>query len=73
MTKSEFLTSLPDIIYHNTWGYSELNTFADSYEKKGANYRTKDKTCSYGTFGKSWLEVSELLKNKLIKDGYIKE
>ena len=71
MTKADFLVSVPDIIEHKTWGYGELEICADSKNNKGAGYRHKDNTSSCSTFGTTWLEVSEKLRNHLRSEGYI--
>lgn len=73
MTKTEFMSKLPDTIEHKTWGYGELEIIVDNKDQKGACYRHKDKTSSCGNYGLTWLEVYEKLNKHLISEGYIKE
>ena len=70
MTKSDFLSKIPDIINHKTWGYGELEIIVDNKEQKGVCYRHRDKTASCGTYGASWNEVFESLSKYLSEEGY---
>ncbi len=70
MTKREFLLGIPEIIEHPASGYGELEITVDKPDKKGVCYRHRDNTASYGTYGKSWLEVYERLNSFLIVKGH---
>lgn len=39
MTKRDFLSKIPDIINHKSWGYGELEIIVDTKEQKGVCYR----------------------------------
>jgi hypothetical protein len=71
MTKSEFLSSIPSIIEHNTWGFAELEIIVDKKDIKGVCYRHKDKTASGGTYDTTRLKVHDKLKNYLEEGGYL--
>jgi len=70
MTKRDFLSKIPDIINHKTWGYGELEIIVDNKEQKGICYRHKDKTASCGTYGATWNEVFDSLSKYLSEEGY---
>jgi hypothetical protein len=61
MTKYEFILSVPDIIEHKSSGYGELEFIIDKKNEKGVCYRHRNKTASFGTYGKDWKEVYEAL------------
>ncbi len=73
MTKLEFRSSVPDVIEHRSSGYGVLEIIADTEEKKGICYRHRDRTSSFGTWGKNWFEVHEKLMKSLAFHGYIQE
>lgn len=72
MTTKDFLHQIPDIIEHPTSGYGELEIIVDNSTQKGVCYRHRNNTASYGTYGKTWLEVYEKLNSFLIKNGHKK-
>lgn len=67
MTKAEFFSKIPSSINHPSWGYGNLEIVVDNKETKGVCYRHDNKLSSYGTYGKSWLEVFEKL-SKILTD-----
>jgi len=71
MTKKEFLSKMPDIIVHSTWGYGELEIVVDNDEQKGVCYRHLKGTSSCGTYGATWLEVYDDLYNYLVSERFI--
>lgn len=70
MTKSEFLSSVPEVIEHPTLGYAELKIIANKRGYKNVCYRYANNRASYGTNGSSWHEVYQALSAKLEKAGF---
>jgi hypothetical protein len=72
MTKQEFILKMPDILYHKTWGYAELEfmKFDPKENKVGVFYRHRDKRSSYATIKSSWQELYNDLAPHLHKDGH---
>lgn len=66
MTKEEFLSKVPQVIQHRSWGIARLEISADASHKKGVCYRHMNKkTATCGTYGISWTEVHEKLMDYL--------
>ncbi len=72
MTKSDFLSKIPDIIEHKNHGYSELSITADKVNQKGVCYLSKEKYSSCGSWGTTWQEVYNNLSQHLRSEGYMK-
>lgn len=62
MTKAEFFRCTPADIQHKEYGYGKLEIVANSKLSKGACYRHLDKTASGGSYGASWEEVDQKLR-----------
>ena len=71
MTKTDFILSVPNIIEHKSWGYGELEFITDKKNEKGVCYRHRDKTASFGTYGKDWTEVYSALIKTLKEAGCV--
>lgn len=71
MKRIDFLSKIPGIINHKTWGYGELEIIVDKKDKKGVCYRHPDNTASFGTYGSLWVNVYEKLSKHLISEGYM--
>jgi hypothetical protein len=75
MTKNEFTSKMPDILYHKTWGYAELEfmKFDIKEIKVGVFYRHEDKRSSYATIKGSWQDLYNDLAPYLEKEGHMEQ
>ena len=75
MTRKEFVLKMPDVLYHKTWGYAELEfmKFDPNENKVGVFYRHLNKASSYGTIKSNWQELYDDLAPYLEKEGHMKQ
>jgi hypothetical protein len=71
MNVEDFKSKIPYIIEHPSHGTGEREIICNEPNEKGVCYRHRDKTSSFGTYGKSWQEVYNSLYPFLQKEGYI--
>ena len=70
MTKNEFISCVPPVLFHNDYGYGRLVILEDTQTGKGACYKHSDIT-TFNTYERSWRELylhlaRELRANELM-------